>query len=62
MRYVIETRGGEKLSGHRTRQGALDAWRVRHAGRPVRIVRVTATGDRILVVEGTWHADTGGRV
>ena len=60
MRYVIEARpSGEVLSRHRTRQAALDGWRVRHAGRPVRIVRVKATGERVVVLEGTWHEARG---
>jgi len=55
-RYEIEDRrSGEVVSRHRTRQGALDAWRERVPERPVRIWRTFESGERRLVVEGTWH-------
>ena len=43
------------LSKHRTRRGALDQWRERPSGKPVRIVRTYADGVDRLVVEGVWH-------
>ena len=58
MAYEIEDRSSKQvLSRHRTRQGAVDAWRQRHTGRAVRIYRAPASGDRQLIVEGTWHED-----
>jgi hypothetical protein len=44
------------LSKHRTRQGAVDQWRERHVGKPVRIVRTYSDGLERLVVEGVWHS------
>lgn len=55
MAYEIEDTAGQVLSRHRTRQGAVDAWRERHTGRAVRIYRRQANGQETLVVEGTWH-------
>lgn len=58
VRYEVEdVTTGEVLSQHRTRQGAIDGWRTRHSGRPIRVVRLRADGQRTVVVEGTWHAD-----
>ena len=55
-RYEIRnTADGAVLSKHRTRQGALDQWRERHSGKPVRIVRTYSDGVDRLVVEGVWH-------
>ena len=55
-RYEIRsTADGTVLSKHRTRQGALDQWRERHVGKPVRIVRTYSDGVERLVVEGVWH-------
>jgi hypothetical protein len=56
--YAIEHAGsGEILSQHRTRQGAIDAWRLQHAAIPVQIWRRSRhTEERgLLIVEGTWH-------
>jgi hypothetical protein len=55
-RYEIRnTADGTVLSSHRTRQGAVDQWRERHAGKQVRIVRTYSDGVERLVVEGVWH-------
>ena len=42
------------LSKHRTRQGALDAWRERWRDRQVVIVRTYADRSPVPVVEGRW--------
>ena len=54
---VTHAETAELLSGHRTRQAAIDAWRVQHAGQPVKIIRWPrrSDGPGVLVVEGTWH-------
>jgi hypothetical protein len=54
---VIHSETGQVLSGHRTRQGAVDTWRVRHSGVPVKIIRWPrrSDGPGVLVVEGIWH-------
>jgi hypothetical protein len=54
---ILDVETGQVLSGHRTRQGAIDAWRVQHAGVPVKIVRWPrrTDGPGVLIVEGTWH-------
>ena len=54
---VTHAETGEVLSGHRTRQAAVDTWRVRHAGLPVEIIRWPrrSDGPGVLIVEGTWH-------
>jgi hypothetical protein len=36
---VTHAETGEVLSGHRTRQAAVDAWRVYHSSQPVKIIR-----------------------
>jgi hypothetical protein len=48
---------GEILSQHRTRQAAIDNWRLRHTGIAIRIWRRgrRTDGEGVLVVEGTWH-------
>jgi hypothetical protein len=57
---VIRADTAEVLSGHRTRQGAIDAWRQRHSGLPVKVIRWPRRNDGpgVLVVEGTWHEST----
>jgi hypothetical protein len=56
-RYEIRSaQSGEVLSKHRTRQGALDRWRMAHAGIQVAIWRTYADRTDRLVVEGTWQA------
>ena len=47
----------EILSQHRTRQGAIDAWRLTHPGVPVQIWRRRRGAEEqgVLIVEGTWH-------
>ncbi|MGH9153527.1 MAG: hypothetical protein ACRD03_14250 [Acidimicrobiales bacterium] len=54
---VVHAETGEVLSGHRTRQAAVDSWRVRHTGMPVKIIRWPrrSDGPGVLIVEGTWH-------
>jgi hypothetical protein len=54
---ITHAETGEVLSGHRTRRGAVDTWRVRHSGVPVKIIRWPrgSDGPGVLVVEGTWH-------
>lgn len=54
---VIQVGTGEVLSGHRTRQGAIDAWRTRWSGMPVKVIRWPrrTDGPGVLIVEGTWH-------
>ncbi len=54
---VIHADSGEVLSGHRTRQAAVDQWRVQHSGLPVKIIRWPrrSDGPGVLIVEGTWH-------
>lgn len=54
---VLRADTGEVLSGHRTRQAAVDTWRTRWSGLPVKIVRWPrrTDGPGVLVVEGTWH-------
>lgn len=57
-RYEVRSaRDGATLSDHRTRQGAIDAWRERHAGVAVRVVRTMSTGVERVVVEGTWYGE-----
>jgi hypothetical protein len=48
-----ETR--EVLSRHRTRQAALDAWRLQFAGVAVEIWRRTVPKGETLIVEGVWY-------
>jgi hypothetical protein len=54
---VIRADTGEVLSGHRTRQAAIDTWRIRWSGVPVKVIRWPRRGDGpgVLIVEGTWH-------
>lgn len=54
---ITDARTGEILGQHRTRQAAIDNWRERHTGIPVKIIRRRRKGDPddILVVEGVWH-------
>ena len=52
---IVNAATGESLSRHRTRQAALDTWRQKFAGQPVRIFRLEGNTDKVLIVEGTWH-------
>jgi hypothetical protein len=54
---ITHAETGEVLSGHRTRRAAVDTWRGRHSGVPVKIIRWPRQNDGpgVLVVEGTWH-------
>ena len=55
-RYEIrDAASGELLSRHRTRQGSIDAWRVRHQGRQIQILRTLSNGEHHPVVDGYWH-------
>lgn len=53
--WLLDGQSGERLERHRTRQAAIDNWRLRHSGRPIMIVRHYSSGLEVLVVEGTWH-------
>ena len=54
--YDIEDGDGRLLGQHRTRQGAIDAWRLEHTGANVRIWRRARGAEMgVLIVEGTWH-------
>lgn len=54
---IIHAETNAVLSGHRTRQAAIDNWRIGHCGVPVKIIRWPrrADGPGVLIVEGTWH-------
>jgi hypothetical protein len=54
---VTHAETGDVLSGHRTRQAAVDTWRVQHSGLPVKIIRWPRRNDGpgVLIVEGTLH-------
>ena len=52
---IVDATSEESLSRHRTRQAAVDTWRQRFAGRPVKIFRLEGNTDKVLIVEGTWH-------
>jgi hypothetical protein len=54
---VTHAETGTVLSGHRTRQAAVDTWRVQHSGVPVKIIRSPrrSDGPGVLIVEGIWH-------
>jgi hypothetical protein len=56
--WLLDADTDERLERHRTRQAAIDNWRLRFAGRPIKIVRHYASGEEVLVVEGTWHQST----
>ncbi|HZQ85234.1 MAG TPA: hypothetical protein VFA83_10370 [Acidimicrobiales bacterium] len=56
--WLIDAVTNERLERHCTRQAAVDNWRLRFAGRPIKIVRHYDSGDEVLVVEGTWHQST----
>jgi hypothetical protein len=53
--WLVDADTGERLERHRTRQAAIDNWRLRFAGRRIKVVRLYDSGDEVLVVEGTWH-------
>ena len=55
MYDIVDAASGDSLSRHRTRQAAVDTWRQKFAGRPIRIFRLEGNTDKVLVVEGTWH-------
>ena len=56
--WLLDATTGERLERHRTRQAAVDQWRLRFTGRPIKIVQLKHTGEEVLVVEGTWHQST----
>lgn len=55
---VVDADSGEVLSRHRTRQAAVDNWRLRWAGKQIRIERRGAPDHHVVVVEGVWHEST----
>jgi hypothetical protein len=55
---IVDAATDEALTKHRTRQGAVDAWREQHAGRRVRIVRTTSDRERRVIAEGVWYEAT----
>lgn len=55
---VVNVESAEVLSRHRTRQAALDSWRVDHAGKRVEIWRREVPAGDVLIVEGVWHEST----
>ena len=52
---VLDADSREVLGRHRTRQAAIDAWRLQWYNRHVRIERVGVPNEHVLVVEGVWH-------
>jgi hypothetical protein len=52
---VVDAATREALSRHRTRQAALDAWRLEFPGRRVRVERRGIPNEHVLIVEGVWH-------
>ena len=52
---VVDSDSREVLSRHRTRQAAIDAWRLQFSGRPIRIERRGVPDEHVLVAEGIWH-------
>lgn len=57
-RYEIREAGtGRVLKRHRTRQAALDNWRLHHVGVPIEIVRTYSDGLERIMVEGTFHPE-----
>lgn len=54
---ITDAATGAVLGQHRTRQAAIDNWRVGYTGIPVKIIRRRRRGEPndILIVEGTWH-------
>ena len=52
---VIDSATKKVLSRHRTRQAALDSWRMQFTGQQVKIWRRTVPNGETLIVEGTWH-------
>ena len=52
---ITDMQTREVLSRHRTRQAALDAWRLRFTGVAVEIWRRTVPKGETLIVEGTWY-------
>lgn len=55
---VVHAETGEVLSRHRTRQAAIDEWRLRHTGKPCEVWRRMVTAGDILIVKGTWYEAT----
>lgn len=52
---VLDGETRQVLGRHRTRQAAIDAWRLQWPGRHIRIERVGVPNEQVLVVEGVWH-------
>ena len=55
MYDITDSITGDSLSRHRTRQAAIDTWRQKFRGKPIRIFRLEGNTEKTLVVEGTWH-------
>lgn len=55
---IVDADSGEVLACNRTRQAAVDGWRLQWTGRPVRIERRGVPDDHVVIVEGTWHEAT----
>ena len=52
---ITDTKTREVLSRHRTRQAALNAWRLEFTGITTEIWRRTVPRGETLIVEGTWY-------
>ena len=52
---IVNASTGQVLSRHRTRQGAVDTWRVQFSGVAVQVWRRSVPQGETLIVEGTWH-------
>ena len=55
MYDIVNQVSGESLSRHRTRQAAIDTWRTKFRGVPIRIFRLAGNNEKDIVLEGTWH-------
>ena len=52
---VVNGESGTVLSWHRTRNAAIDSWRLNFSGQPVQVFRLQVPSSKVLVVEGIWH-------
>ena len=55
---IVDAGAGEVLSRRRTRQAALDNWRIHWAGRQIRIEPRGVPRHHVVVAEGIWHEST----
>jgi hypothetical protein len=60
MYEIVDAHTEEVLSRHRTRQAAVDTWRLTYSGRPIRVYREQGPNSRKLIVEGTWYESQRG--